>query len=84
MAEIDPDLTLKASYDSRFDYKKHFIINDISRRFLDKNGLNNVAVNDFKARVRKAKPAFHAKAGNPKFSTGYRNIKVYDINDFKN
>lgn len=84
MAEIDPDLTLKASYDSRFDYKKHFIINDINRKFLDHHGLNNVQVNDFKNRVRKAKPSFHALAGNPKFTSGYRNVAVYDINDFKN
>lgn len=80
---INPEETLKASYDERFDYKRHFILNNISRKFLDKHGLNDVQVEDFKDRVRASKPAFWSKAGNPKFSHGYRSVPVYDINNYR-
>lgn len=80
---INPDETLKASYDERYDYKRHFIITDISRKFLDKHGFNDTQVEDFKDRVRASKPVFHAKTGNPNFSKGYRSTPVYDINKYK-
>ena len=80
---INPEETLKASYDARFDYKRHFILNDITRKFLDKHGLKDTQVEDFKDRVRASKPAFYAKAGNPQFSSGYRFVPVYDINNYK-
>ena len=83
MAEVNPEETLKACYDKRFDYKKHFIIGDICRKFLNDHGMNTIAVNDFKARVRKSKPTFYAQAGNPNFTHGYRQVKVYNIEDFK-
>ena len=80
---INPEETLKASYDARFDYKRHFIITDISRKFLDKHGFDSEQVEDFKERVRKSRPAFYALAGNPNFSKGYRRVAVYDINNYK-
>lgn len=81
MTEVNPELTLKASYDSRYNYKIHFILTDITRKFLDKHDLH-VQVVDFKERVRKSKPAFYAKAGNPMYK-GYRRVAVYDINNYK-
>lgn len=78
----DASLVLKASYDPKFDYKRHFIMGDIDKAFLDKHGIK-AYVNDFKARVRKAKPAFFAMAGNLQLAKNYRQIAVYDINDFK-
>lgn len=83
MAEINPEETLRACYDKRFDYKRHFIIGDISRKFLDDHGFETTQVKDFKARVRKSKPAFFAQAGNPNFARGYCKVKVFDIEDFK-
>lgn len=77
----DPSKVLKASYDPRFDYTRHFIMADIDKAFLDKHKI--VAyVNDFKARVRKSKPVFYALAGNLQLAKNYRQIAVYDIYDF--
>lgn len=81
---INPEETLKASYDARYDYKRHFIISDISRKFLDKHGFKDFQVEDFKERVRKSRPAFFAKTGNPNFSGGYRTVPVYDITKYNN
>lgn len=83
MEAINPEETLKASYDPRYDYKRHFIINDISRKFLDKNNLQSEQVEDFKERVKKSKPDFFAKTGNPKFAKGYRYTPVYDITKYQ-
>ena len=80
---INPEETLKASYDERYDYKRNFIITDISRKFLDKHGFNDTQVEDFKDRVRASKPAFYARTGNPNFSKGYRFTAVYDIDKYK-
>ena len=78
----DPSKVLKASYDSRFDYTRHFIMADIDKAFLEKHHITDY-VNDFKARVRKSKPAFYAMAGNIQVARNYRQIAVYDINNFK-
>ena len=78
----DKSLVLKASYDPRFDYTRHFIMADIDKAFLDKNSIE-MPVNDFKAWVRKTKPAFFALAGNLNHARNYRQIAVFDINEFK-
>lgn len=81
-SDYDKSLILKASYDPRFDYKRHFIMADINKEFLDKHNIE-IPIDEFKVWVRKSKPSFYALAGNLNKARNYRQIAVFDIEDFK-